>query len=215
MKITAINGSPRGANSNTAVMIKSLLDGFASNGDSVFNILLSEKNINYCSGCYSCWSKTPGVCIHNDDMQNIIKEMQDTNIFIIGSPLYFNNISGTLKVFFDRLTVAGGDPHKNHKNIQSKITPSYIMVSNCGLPIRSQFDIVSLWINRVANMMQSKVIAEFYSTNGKVLTLPTEEQKQSRTNYLEYLTNCGKSISMNMKLDIEYSDSLKKNVLEF
>jgi len=214
MRITAINGSPRGANSNTAVMIKALLDGFASNGDSVVNIFLSEKTINYCRGCYTCWTKTPGKCVHHDDMQGIIEEMRDANILIFGSPLYFNNVSGTLKVFFDRMTAAGGDPHKA-QNMQNKTAPGYIMVSNCGWPIQEQFDIVSLWINRVATIMGSKVIAEFYTANGKVLTLPAETQKPSRTKYLEYLTKCGENISKNMNLDAKYSDLANRDILQF
>jgi multimeric flavodoxin WrbA len=96
MRVVAINGSPRGTASNTAVMIEALLDGFASNGDLVKSIVLSEKSIQYCSGCYTCWSKTPGVCIHKDDMKDIIQQLRDTSVVVIGTPLYFNNISGTL-----------------------------------------------------------------------------------------------------------------------
>jgi multimeric flavodoxin WrbA len=215
MRVVAINGSPKGAASNTAVMIRSLLNGFSSNGDSVTDILLSEKSIHYCSGCYSCWSQTPGVCVHKDDMKSILAQMHDANVLIIGSPLYFNNVSGTLKVFFDRLTAAGGDPHEKPANAENKAAPRYVMVSNCGYPVRNQFDIVSLWINRVAAMTQSAVIAEFYTTTGKVLTSPTEEQSQTRANYLEYLKGCGRCLSQNMKLNGEHLALSQRNILDF
>lgn len=29
-------------------------------------IKLEEKKISYCTGCWSCWTKTPGVCAHKD-----------------------------------------------------------------------------------------------------------------------------------------------------
>ena len=215
MRVVAINGSPKGAASNTAVMIDALLDGFASNGDLVKSIVLSEKSIQYCAGCYTCWSTTPGVCIHNDDMKDIILEIRDTSILVIGTPLYFNNISGTLKVFFDRLTAAGGNPHEMGSNASERTAPSYVMVSNCGFPVRAQFDIVSLWINRVATMMKSAVIAELYATGGKVLTAPTAEQRPSVRSYLDYLKSCGTYLSKNMKLDKQRLDLSTRSILDF
>jgi multimeric flavodoxin WrbA len=215
MKVTAINGSPKGIRSNTYVMQKALLDGFQQNGDNVSIINLSEKKIEYCSGCYSCWSKTPGVCIHNDDMADIRKNITNSNVIILGTPLFFNNISGTLKVFFDRLTAAGGDPHNKGDNNPNKVNPMYIMVSNCGYPVRNQFDIVSLWIKKIVSMMQTRLIAEFYTTSGKVLTSPTNEQIKSREKYIEYLVNCGKNLSKNSKLEKENEDLLGKNILDF
>ena len=215
MKVVAINGSPRGAASNTAVMTGSLLDGFASNGDSVADILLSEKDIHYCSGCYSCWSEKPGVCIHKDDMKEILAQILDANVLIIGSPLYFNNISGTLKVFFDRLTAGGGNPRDKTGSSTTRAAPRFVMVSNCGYPNRNQFDIVSLWINRVAAMMGYAVAAELYTTTGKALTAPTEEQRRARTNYLEYLKGCGRCISRNMELDAPHVALAQRNILDF
>jgi multimeric flavodoxin WrbA len=215
MRVVAINGSPKGSASNTEVMLRSLLDGFASNGDSIATIILADKNIRYCSGCYSCWSKTPGVCIHNDDMKGVLEQLEGANVLIIGSPIYLNNISGTLKVFFDRLTVAGGNPKDKTGNKNKTASPSYVMVSNCGYAARNQFDIVSLWINRVAAMAKGTVIGEFYTTTGKVLTSPTEEQSIARTKYLEYLTSCGRCLSQNMKLDRQSLLLTQNNILDF
>ncbi|HUT44436.1 MAG TPA: flavodoxin family protein [Desulfobacterales bacterium] len=117
MKIVSFNGSPKGKNSNTNVMIEALLRGLKSDNTKIENIYLADKKINYCRGCHSCWFKTPGKCVINDDMKAILAMMQHTNLFKFGTPLYFNNISGTLKVFFDRLIAAGGNPHKE-KDIQ-------------------------------------------------------------------------------------------------
>jgi multimeric flavodoxin WrbA len=215
MRVTAINGSPRGAGSNTAIMIRALLDGFASNGDLVENVMLSGKHIEFCSGCYTCWSRTPGVCVHDDDMKEVIQRIRGAQVLIIGSPLYFNNVSGTLKVFFDRLTAAGGSPHEKNAAAASRAAPAYVMVSNCGFAVRDQFDIVSLWIHRVARMMKSAVIAEFYATSGKILASPTAEQSAARTRYLDYLRDCGKCLSQNMKLDNEHVALSALDILDF
>lgn len=215
MKIVAINGSPGGRDSNTNVMIEALLLGLQSPPSEIFKIYLSEKTIKYCNGCHTCWFKTPGICVIKDDMEELISLIDDTNILIFGTPLYFNNISGTLKVFFDRLTAAGGDPHKKTIKQHTVVIPHLIMMSNCGYPLRSQFDIISLWINNISKMLQSKLIGEFYTTDGRVLTKPANEQKISRNNYLAYLENCGKEYLLNLKLKEEQKVLLKKCILDF
>jgi len=215
MKIVSINGSPKGKTSNTNVMIEALLKGFQSSDSEIHEILLSEKDIRYCKGCYSCWTKTPGRYIIDDDMKGLIEIMQGTDVFIIGTPLYFNNVSGTLKVFIDRLTATGGNPHENSNNPIQPKTPKFIAVSNCGFPNRSQFNIVSSWLTTFVSMIKGDLIGEFYTTNGKVLTQANEEQANSRSKYLSYLENCGKQYLEKMELDDEKKGILSRNILDF
>jgi multimeric flavodoxin WrbA len=215
MRIVSFNGSPKGKDSNTNVMIEALAKGLTSNDSEIVNIYLADKGIQYCRGCYSCWSKTPGKCVINDDMKDMIELMRNTDLFIFGTPLYFNNISGTLKVFFDRLTCAGGDPHKKTVQQDGQINPHLVMVSNCGFPYRTQFDVISLWIKNVSRMMQLSLVGEFYTTNGKVLTQPTDEQQQSRRNYLDYLEKCGKQYLERMILTDDQKKLQGKNILDF
>jgi len=214
MKIVALNGSPRGMRSGTAVMIEALLEGLSSQGNTTKHIQLSDMTIAHCSGCYTCWSKTPGICIHEDDMKGIVSQIKDASVLIFGSPLYFNNVSGTLKDFFDRLTASAGDP-RNTPDRGQCVGPGYIMVSNCGYPYRSQFDVISLWINRIGAMAKSKILAEFYTTSGKALTAPTEEQTDSRSNYIQFLKDCGRDLARDMVLSKEHEELLTRSILEF
>ena len=213
MNIVSINGSPKGESSNTNVMIQEILYGMKSDSSIITNIYLSDKDIKYCKGCYSCWFKTPGNCIINDDMKEIINIIKNKDIIIFGSPLYFNNISGTLKVFFDRLTAMGGDPH--NKSNTNSITPHFIMVSNCGFPYKSQFDVISLWINNIAKMLQAQLIGEFYTTNGKVLSQPSKEQVESKNNYLSFLRECGQFYLNNYNLNDKLKSKMSMGILDF
>jgi NAD(P)H-dependent FMN reductase len=215
MKVVSLNGSPKGRNSNTHVMIEALLKGFQSPGTEISNVFLSEKKIGYCTGCYSCWSKTPGRCVIDDDMKDVIGLMSGADILIFGSPVFFCNISGTLKVFVDRLTAAAGDPHRTAKGEKPGAGPRIIMMSNCGFPHRPQFEVISLWIRNVAGMMRSELAGEFYTTNGKALTQPSDNQRESRSRYLAFLGDCGGRYRDKMELGEEQKALLHKNVLEF
>jgi FMN-dependent NADH-azoreductase len=215
MKVVSLNGSPKGIHSGTHVMMDALLKGLQSPDSEIFNVFLSDQNIHYCAGCYSCWFKTPGQCVIDDDMKELIELMADTDILMLGSPLFFSNISGTLKVFVDRLTAAGGDPRKKAEARVSGDHPRLIMVSNCGFPDRSQFEVVSLWINNVARMMGAPLIGEFYATNGRVLTQPADHQRKSRSRYLEFMENCGRQFLDKMELREEQKALLHRDILEF
>ena len=69
MKILSINSSPRtGGESKTELMLNYLVEGMQEAGAEVEVVNLREKKIKYCIGCFTCWTKTPGNCIHKDDM---------------------------------------------------------------------------------------------------------------------------------------------------
>jgi putative NADPH-quinone reductase len=192
MNVMAINGSPRGKAGNTAVMIEALLGGFRAGGDRVVSVELADRDIRQCRGCSSCWTR--GACVQDDDMHGVLEEMHGVDFFIFGSPVYFSNVSGTLKTFFDRLTAAGGDPHAKPGAGAAPADPQgprWIMVSNCGFPVSSQFDVVSLWIHNVAAMSRAELAGEFYAAGGRALSAPGADQAAARLRYLDFLWECG------------------------
>lgn len=66
MKVLALNSSPRSdAESYTFTMLHHLVDGMREAGAAVEVVNLHEKKIRNCIGCFTCWTKTPGQCIHN------------------------------------------------------------------------------------------------------------------------------------------------------
>lgn len=69
MKVLALNSSPRGeGQSKTELMLTHLVKGMHKAGAEVEVVDLRKKSIKQCIGCFTCWTKTPGVCIHKDDM---------------------------------------------------------------------------------------------------------------------------------------------------
>ena len=202
MKIVAINGSPKGKASNTNVMVTAFLKGAQAAGAETVNVFLGEKNIKYCQGCYSCWTKTPGKCATDDEMAEVLPLMAGAHVIVLATPLYFLNISGTLKVFMDRLAVTG-NPLAGKAEIEKKPqspAPKLVMMSNCGYTDRSQFEVVSLWVKKVARMMQTEVVAEIYATRGWSLSSPKVELRSVMANYLHLLETAGNEIASTMRL---------------
>jgi FMN-dependent NADH-azoreductase len=199
MKIVALNGSPGGRSSATAAMLGAFLEGAQGAGAETAAVFLCEKDIGYCRGCHSCWFDTPGRCAIEDDMAGVLHELAGADVIVLASPVYFNNVSGTLKVFMDRLTVtgnphAGGDEGEGGPGTGAP-KPVLLMMANCGFPDRSQFEVISLWINRVAAMMQADLAGEIYATQGKLLCRPAGELSPAAAEYLRALEDAGREIT--------------------
>ena len=96
MKILAISGSPR--EKNTHYMIKKVLEKVE---DQAEIIKLSDLQIKPCTSCRVC-TKAPFDCIQTDDMKRLSIKLRLAEVIILASPVYFDNVTGTMKNFFDR-----------------------------------------------------------------------------------------------------------------
>ena len=95
MRIVYISGSPR-KNSNTDYLLKSMLS--VTGGRFV---KLSDYRIEPCNSCRRC--QKLGKCVIDDDMSNVILPMLlKADAIVLGSPVYFNNVSAQTKAFMDR-----------------------------------------------------------------------------------------------------------------
>lgn len=100
MKVIGISGSPR-KNGNTECLVNECLNEFSTQGWTVSKFYLSEKTIKPCIGCEICVKS--GVCSINDDDANFLfNELKSCDAIIIGSPVYYRNVTAQLKAVFDR-----------------------------------------------------------------------------------------------------------------
>ncbi len=104
MKILAIHGSPRTLRSTTRQLAQFVLDGAAEAGAETEMIDLCDLKITPCTACDGC--SFNGICVFEDDLPALVERMKEADGIIFGSPVYIDNISGQMKIFFDRLADA-------------------------------------------------------------------------------------------------------------
>lgn len=145
MKVLVVNGSPRGKQGNTEFLIKAFTEGLQESNAIVEEIYLKDKQIEHCIGCFVCWEKTPGICVHKDDMQELLAKVQDADMLILGTPLYVFTVSGMMKDFMDRLIplVQPFMEVKNglstHPSRHGNSPRSLVLISNSGFPEPEHF----------------------------------------------------------------------------
>ena len=96
MKILGISGSPR--DNQTNYMIKKVLEGSEQECEL---IKLRDLNIGHCVNCGVC-RREPFICAQKDDFQSLHDKLVEADALVFGSPVYFDNVSGLMKDFFDR-----------------------------------------------------------------------------------------------------------------
>lgn len=101
MDILVLNGSPRPAG-NTSQMIAAFREGAESAGHKVDVVDVCRKKIGGCLACEYCHTKGNGQCVQKDDMQEIYSLLDETEMLVLASPIYYHNVSGQLKCVIDR-----------------------------------------------------------------------------------------------------------------
>lgn len=105
MKVMAFNGSPR-EKWNTAVLLNKALEGAASKGAETELIHLYELNYKGCRSCFACKLKdgeSYGKCAAKDELTPILAKIEEADVLIFGSPIYFGTASAGMKAFMERL----------------------------------------------------------------------------------------------------------------
>jgi len=104
MKILAIHGSPRTIRSTTRRLAGIVLEGAAVTGEETEMVDLADYRLISCTACEAC--SLTGTCIFDDDVPALVSRMREADGIVFGSPVYIDNVSGQMKVFFDRLADA-------------------------------------------------------------------------------------------------------------
>lgn len=102
MKILVLNGSPR-PHGNTAAMVEAFAEGARESGHEVTVIPVCQKKIGGCLACEYCHTKGEGKCVQQDDMQEIYPVLEETEMIVLASPIYYHSFTGQLQCAINRI----------------------------------------------------------------------------------------------------------------
>ena len=129
--IVAINGSPR-KSWNTAALLDKALEGAKADSPEEITterIDLYDLSFTGCRSCFACkriGGKSYGKCAVKDDLHEVLERILGADGLIIGSPIYYRNITAELHAFLERFmfpyTVYSLNPSGNVKNVKIYIT---------------------------------------------------------------------------------------------
>lgn len=102
MNILVLNGSPR-PNGNTAAMVSAFAEGARESGHTVKIVNVCQKKIAGCLACEYCHTKGNGQCIQQDDMQDVYPLLQEAEMIVLASPIYYHSFTGQLQCAINRI----------------------------------------------------------------------------------------------------------------
>ena len=106
MKIVALIGSPR-VEGNCDILVNKLVEKLDGEKECFF---LNKLDINPCNACQACQK---GDCVKHDDVNDIVAKIEDADLLVFSSPIYFGQISAQAKTIIDRFYMVAQNPERS------------------------------------------------------------------------------------------------------
>jgi len=211
-KVVVFDGGPRSEKlSKTTFFTKKFCEGLETKDAIVEYIHLKDKSIKNCTGCYTCWTKTPGKCVYKDDMIELMEKYRSADLVIFASPLYIFNVTGIFKTFMDRLLplmkpymLVSDDGHMLHPDrYPERGEQGFVVFSAAGFPdLENNYDgmrgMFKMWDAHSENM---HIMGEFYITAAEMLAQPVYRSRKEKI--LEICYNAGIQIVKDGYINID------------
>ena len=100
---------------------------------------LRDIEMKPCTGCFRCWTKTPGICVIKDDAHEVTRKIVQSDLFVILTPVTFGGYSSEIKNALDRSlgiilpTTTKINGHSHHKP-RYKRYPSWVVMGSVPSP---------------------------------------------------------------------------------
>jgi multimeric flavodoxin WrbA len=100
LKAIAVAGSPR-REGNSATLVKTALAGATAAGAQGEVVHLNDLSFRGCQACQPCTDDD--TCRIEDDLTPVLQRLRQADVWLLAAPIYFDGVSGQMKLFFDRL----------------------------------------------------------------------------------------------------------------
>ena len=186
----------------TGRLLKSLIKGLTDGGAEAKEIQVQGLNITPCTACLSCLHQKIGECILDDDMDSIYQELKASDMLVLATPVYFDGMSGALKIAIDRC-VCCMEPFLT-KDHSGRVRHPHVwpmpkqcmLISTAGFPEMETFDpLVTLFRAQAANF-QSEVVAEICIPGSIALQVAPDRL----THHLQLIEEAGKIIASGRRI---------------
>lgn len=220
MKVLAINGSPKGQLGNTEVLLSPFLKGCIEAGAEVETVYIKDMEIKHCIGCFTCWTKTPGKCVHKDDMGQMLNKISEADIMVYATPLYYYTVTGLMKDFMDRMLplcnkeiIKVGETYQHPKRVERKIPQKHVLISNCGFP--GQYNFSGL-LETFKVMTKGNLAGAILCGQGGILSSVNKSDmlKEMYEEFFSAIKNAGKEIVQLGCIASETQAIIDKNVID-
>jgi multimeric flavodoxin WrbA len=129
MNVIAFNGSPR-EEGNTALLIREVFAELEKEGIATELVHVGGKPLRGCTACMQCGEKKDGRCvIDNDSLNGYLAKMTAADGIILGSPVYFTDVTAEMKALIDR---AGFVARQNGNALSRKVGAAVVAVRRAG-----------------------------------------------------------------------------------
>jgi multimeric flavodoxin WrbA len=215
MKVIALNGSARGKKGVTWKLLDPLLKGLLEGGATVKDIQLKEMNISFCRACLTCMHKTPGQCAQRDDMDQLYPLLKESDLFVMGTPVYTDSMSAQMKTVMDRC-ICGMDPflrvdpasrvrHPYRWAMPSK----FFLVSTSGFPEMESFLPLIMTFRAQAANFGCESIGEICIPGSIALQMAPQLLEPC----LDKIQQAGKTLALHGKVDPTLLEEISRPIL--
>jgi multimeric flavodoxin WrbA len=101
VKVLGLVGSPR-KGGNTDLLVNAVLYGAGSSGNLTEKVYLYNLNILPCVDCRGC-KKGNHQCVISDGMKWLYPKLEEADVIVFGTPLYWYGPTAKMKLMIDRL----------------------------------------------------------------------------------------------------------------
>ena len=164
----AINGSPR-KDGNTATMLKNALEGAASQGADTEFVHIYDLDFKGCVSCLACKlnnAKSTG-CVQRDELTPVLdKILQDVDVLLLGSPVYFTSMSAGMRAFYERAAYPYLPTNEQGSKFPKKIKVGLILTIGANekliydMGMNKHFELTEMMMGFIFGSAESLIVTE-------------------------------------------------------